>query len=75
MEWLASIGKQGDEEIRRGKDEEAEDEENLALASRKGIKGKKATVSSGGATEGGKPKKDLSRIECYVCGAFGHYTS
>jgi hypothetical protein len=56
------------EEIKRGKDEE-----NLALASRKGMKCKKATVSGGGATGGGEPKKDLSRIKCYMCGEFGYY--
>jgi hypothetical protein len=64
------------EEIRRGKDvDEDEDEENLALTSKKGTKGKKASVPRGGATGGSKPKKDLSHIKCYVCGEFGHYAS
>jgi hypothetical protein len=64
------------EEICRGKDmDEDEDEENLALTSKKGTKGKKASVPRGGATGSSKPKKDLSHIKCYVCGELGHYAS
>jgi hypothetical protein len=64
------------EEIRRGKDvDEDEDEENLSLTSKKGTKGKKASVPRGGATGSSKPKKDLSHIKCYVCGELGHYAS
>ena len=43
-----------------------EDEENLALTSKKGMKGKKTIVSGGDATNRGKPKKDLSQIKCCV---------
>jgi hypothetical protein len=54
--------------------DEDEEEENLTLTSKKGARGKKGPASRGGATSG-RPKKDLSHIQCYVCGEFGHYAS
>jgi hypothetical protein len=63
------------EEIRRGRNvDEDEEEENLALTSKRGAKGRKGPTSRGGATIG-RPKKDLSHVHCYVCGEFGHYAN
>jgi hypothetical protein len=63
------------EEIRRGRDvDEDEEEENLALTSKRGARGRKGLASRGGATSS-RPKKDVSHVQCYVCGEFGHYTS
>jgi hypothetical protein len=63
------------EEIRRGRDvDEDEEEENLALTSKRGARGKRGPVSRGGTTSG-IPKKDFSHVQCYVCGEFGHFSS
>jgi hypothetical protein len=63
------------EEIRRGRDvDEDEEEENLALTSKKGTRGKRGTTLRGGAISG-RPKKDLSHVQCYMCGEFGHYVN
>jgi hypothetical protein len=63
------------EEIRRGRNvDEDEEEENLALTSKKEARGRRGTTFRGGPTSG-RPKKDLSHVQCYVCGEFGHYAS
>jgi hypothetical protein len=63
------------EEIRRSRDvDDNEEEENLALTSKRGGRGRRGTTFRGGFTSG-KPKKDLSHIQCYVCGELGHFAS
>jgi hypothetical protein len=63
------------EEIRRGRNmNEEEEEENLALTSKRGGRGRRGTSFRGGSTNE-RPKKDLSHVQCYVCGEFGHFAS
>jgi hypothetical protein len=63
------------EEIRRSRDvDDNEKEENLALSSKRGGRVRRGTAFRGGFI-GGKPKKDLSHVQCYVCGEFGHFSS
>jgi hypothetical protein len=63
------------EEIRRGRNvNEEEEEENLALTSKRGGRGRRGTTFRGGSTNE-RPKKDLSHVQCYVCGEFGHFAS
>jgi hypothetical protein len=75
QDWDRSWNDCCQEEIRRGKDvDEDEEEENLALTSKRGARGRRGPTSRGGATSG-RPKKDLSHVQCYVCGEFGHYAN
>jgi hypothetical protein len=57
------------EEIRKGSQhgdkKKTDDEENLALASKKG-KGKKRSIE-GASSKGGKKKLDMTKVKCYVC--------
>jgi hypothetical protein len=53
---------------------EEEEEENLALTSKRGGRGRRGTTFRGGSTNE-RPKKDLSHVQCYVCGEFGHFVS
>jgi hypothetical protein len=62
------------EEIRRSRDVDDNEEENLALTSKRGGRGRRGTTFRGGFTSG-KPKKDLSHVQCYVCGELGHFAS
>jgi hypothetical protein len=75
QDWDRSWNDRCQEEIRRGKDvDEDEEEENLAFTSKRGARGRRGPSSRGGATSG-RPKKDLSHVQCYVCGEFGHYAN
>jgi hypothetical protein len=62
------------EEIKRSIDVDDNEEENLALTSKRGGRGRRGTTFRGGFTSG-KPKKDLSHVQCYVCEELGHFAS
>lgn len=49
------------------------EEENVTLAS-KG-KAKKGPNQGQGSQGGEEKKKDLSKIKCFKCGEFGHYST
>ena len=51
-----------------------EEEENFALMSKRGGRGRRGTTFRGGFTSG-KPKKDLLHVQCYVCGELGHFAN
>jgi len=47
------------------------EEENVAPA----LKGKGKGPSQGQGSQSVKKKKDLSKIKCFSCGVFGHYST
>jgi hypothetical protein len=52
--------------MRRSRDvDNNEEEENLALTFKRGGRGRRGTAFRGGLTSG-KPKKDLSHVQCCV---------
>jgi len=53
---------------------EEEEEENISLTSKKGCRGIRGTNFREGSTNE-RPKKDLSHVQCYVCGEFGYFSS
>ena len=64
------------EETRRryvhGSSSTGNDEENVALAANNKKKFKKGL--KGGNKSKGEGKKDMSKVKCFACHKFGHYT-
>jgi hypothetical protein len=71
--WNDFIKEEIREGSQRGDKKKTDDEENLALASKKG-KGKKGSTE-GASSKGGKKKLDMTKVKCYVCHQLGHFAS